>query len=85
MTPRRDGAPDDDGDDAPRGLLPGALDRRVLAVMLGDRRPFGAAELAERVGEPVRSVQRALGKLVREREVRRAGGGMFAVSRHRSG
>lgn len=56
-----------------------AVDARVLAELRAARRPCSAGEIAERLGFSVPTTKRALGKLVRERVARKAGGGMFVV------
>lgn len=57
-------------------------DAVLLAILRAERRPHAPEELSERTGLPVNTVKRALGKLVTERHVRRAGGGKFAASSH---
>lgn len=60
------------------------VDVRVLAVLTKEKRPLRSADVAERTGLSAPTVQRALGKLVRERHVRRAGSGLFVVAARRS-
>jgi hypothetical protein len=65
----------------PRGDGGGAApDARLLEILRAERRALGPDELAQRSGLPVNTVKRALGKLVRDRQARRAGGGLFVFS-----
>lgn len=59
---------------------PGAREAEILAILRAERRPHTPAEIAERTGIPVRTVQRHLGKLVADRDARRAGGGLYAAA-----
>lgn len=58
-------------------------DAMLLRILRAERRPHAPADLAERTGIPVRTVQRALGKLVADREAKRAGGGQYAAAARR--
>ena len=60
----------------------GSVDAQLLAILRAERRPHSADELAERTGIPVRTVQRGLGKLVEDREIRKCGGRMFAAAKY---
>lgn len=86
-----DGGLDPEPDDSDRpteppkprtGAAP-AADVVVFAALRDAKRPTSPEALAATTGLPVRNVQRALGKLVSERHVRRAGGGLFAVAARR--
>ena len=46
-------------------------------------KPSSPEEIAEATGLKVATVRRTLGRLVAEREARKAGGGRFTTSRHR--
>jgi DNA-binding IclR family transcriptional regulator len=59
------------------------VDGRVLAVLVAEPRPWTAEEIAARTDVPLRTVKRALGKLVHDRHLRKAGGGKFTLSRRR--
>ena len=67
---------------APRPNAAGTVDAQLLAILRAERRPHSADELAERTGIPVRTVQRGLGKLVEDREIRKCGGRMFAAAKY---
>lgn len=59
-------------------------DAALLAILRAEPRPHDPAELAERTGIPVRTVQRTLGKLVHDRDAKRAGGGRYTAAGRRA-
>ena len=62
--------------------FPGTVDGAVLGHLRATKTPLTAAAIAEATALPLTTVQRALGKLAREKLVRRAGGGVFALAAH---
>lgn len=64
------------------GPFPGSIDAAVLAHLKAAKKPQSAPDVAAALSLPETSVKRAFGKLVAERLVRKAGGGLFALAAH---
>ena len=75
---------DEDPDTAPDAApAPGDPAAAVMAALVRLAKPASPEEVAEATGLKESTVRRTLGRLVAEREARRAGGGRFTASRHR--
>lgn len=64
------------------GPFPGSIDAAVLAHLKAAKKPQSAQDVAAALSLPETSVKRAFGKLVAERLVRKAGGGLFTLAAH---
>lgn len=70
-------------DEAPEPADPREPAAVVMDALRRLTKPSSPEEIAEATGLKVATVRRTLGRLVAEREARKAGGGRFTTSRHR--